>query len=50
MHVYVLGAERMRSGAEIYRPDDIKPFTYPPGMALMFMPLTLLPHDAVRPL
>ncbi|MCB9872330.1 MAG: DUF2029 domain-containing protein [Planctomycetes bacterium] len=50
VHVYVLGAERMRSGAEIYRPDDIKPFTYPPGMALMFMPLTLLPHDAVRPL
>src|SRR5690606_32180574 len=37
--VYVLGAQRMLEGAEIYRTDDAKPFTYPPFFALPFVPL-----------
>lgn len=37
--VYVLGAERMLAGSEIYRTSDLKPFTYPPFFALPFAPL-----------
>lgn len=46
--VYVLGAERMSEGLEIYRPDDAKPFTYPPSMALPFLPFLALPERAHR--
>lgn len=41
--VYTKAAERMVSGQEIYRPDEPKPFTYPPFFALPFIPLTWLP-------
>ncbi|MCB9877970.1 MAG: DUF2029 domain-containing protein [Planctomycetes bacterium] len=42
--VYVLGAQRMVAGDEIYRPrGDAKPFTYPPFAALLFVPITWLP-------
>jgi hypothetical protein len=37
--VYVLGAQRMLAGDEIYRTADLKPFTYPPFFALPFVPL-----------
>ena len=40
--VYVLGAERMLAGEEVYRPSDKKPFTYPPFVALPFVPLVPL--------
>lgn len=46
--VYLTGAERMAAGVEIYRPDDAKPFTYPPFFALPFVPLTWLPEDLQR--
>ena len=46
--VYVLGADRMAVGEEIYRPDDAKPFTYPPAFALPFMPLRWVPESAQR--
>jgi alpha-1,2-mannosyltransferase len=47
--VYVLGAERMMAGEEIYRTDDIKPFTYPPFFALPQVPLVCLPDSLQRP-
>ncbi len=40
--VYVLGAERMLLGSEIYRTSDLKPFTYPPFFALPFIGLVNL--------
>jgi hypothetical protein len=46
--VYVLGAERMREGSEIYRTSDAKPFTYPPFFALPFVPLVGLPEGWQR--
>lgn len=46
--VYVLGAERMSEGAEIYRADDAKPFTYPPSFAMPFMPFLAVPEKAQR--
>ncbi|MEM7200006.1 MAG: glycosyltransferase family 87 protein [Planctomycetota bacterium] len=47
--VYAKGAERMVQGAEIYRPDDPKPFTYPPFFAVPFVPLPAAPDDPPRP-
>jgi len=41
--VYTKAAQRMISGQEIYRPDEPKPFTYPPFFALPFIPMTWLP-------
>ncbi|MFC1888711.1 glycosyltransferase family 87 protein [Thermodesulfobacteriota bacterium] len=46
--VYVLGAERMAAGEEIYRPDDAKPFTYPPAFAMPFMVFQWVPEGAHR--
>jgi len=46
--VYVLGAERMAVGEEIYRPDDAKPFTYPPAFAMPFMIFRWVPESAQR--
>lgn len=46
--VYILGAERMMDGQEIYRTDDLKPFTYPPFFAVPFVPLALLPEMLQR--
>lgn len=37
--VYTTGAARMLAGEEVYRPDDSKPFSYPPLFALPFVPL-----------
>ena len=48
LDVYVLGAERMAQGAEIYRPDDAKPFTYPPSFALPFLPFLAVPEGLRR--
>jgi Glycosyltransferase family 87 len=48
-HVYNLAAERILGGEEIFRPQDGKPFTYPPFMAVLFAPIAILPHYAVRP-
>lgn len=47
--VYILGAQRMLQGAEIYLTSDDKPFTYPPFFALPFVPLAWLPEPAWRP-
>lgn len=50
--VYTLGAVRMWDGEEIYRPTDLKPFTYPPFFALPFvpmLPLPAVPIEAPRP-
>ena len=42
--VYVIGAERMVWGEEIYRRGtDNKPFTYPPFAAVPFVPFTWVP-------
>ena len=42
--VYVLGAERLAAGDEIYRRGtDAKPFTYPPFAAVPFVPFLPLP-------
>ena len=49
LRVYTLAADRMLAGEEIYRPEDEKPFTYPPAMAVPFMPLASLPQYAHRP-
>lgn len=46
--VYLLGAERMARGEEIYRIEP-KPFTYPPFFALPFVPLTWLPTAVIEP-
>lgn len=47
--VYLTGALRALDGAEIYRTDDLKPFTYPPFFALPFVPLALLDEFWQRP-
>jgi hypothetical protein len=47
--VYLLGAERMVAGEEIYRLDEPKPFTYPPFFALAFVPMSALPDALQRP-
>lgn len=47
--VYVTAAHRMREGAEIYRVDDAKPFTYPPFFALPFLPFPSVPAERPRP-
>lgn len=49
LHIYPLAAARMVRGEEIYRPSDEKPFTYPPAMALPFVPMLALPVYAHRP-
>lgn len=49
IHIYFLAAERMMQGEEISRKEDRKPYTYPPGMVLPFVPMTLLPELARRP-
>ncbi len=41
--VYTEAAARMARGAEIYRPQEAKPFTYPPGFALPFLPFNVIP-------
>ncbi len=47
--VFDLAAERLIEGAEIYRTDDAIPaFSYPPFMALAYLPFHLLPEDHVR--
>ena len=48
--VYVKGAARMAEGLEIYRPDEPKPFTYPPFFALPFLPLVPLSAPLARSL
>ena len=40
--VYTLAGERLLAGEEIYRPDEPKPFTYPPFFALPFVPFAWL--------
>jgi hypothetical protein len=47
--VYVRAAERMAEGEEIYRPEDPRPFTYPPFLSLAAYPGSLLPESAQRP-
>jgi hypothetical protein len=47
--VYLLGAERMVAGEEIYRLTEPKPFTYPPFFALAFVPMTVFPEPLQRP-
>lgn len=47
--VYSTGAQRMAAGEEIYRPTDLKPFTYPPFFAIPFMPLGEVPAEPPRP-
>ncbi|MGH7162207.1 MAG: glycosyltransferase 87 family protein [Planctomycetota bacterium] len=47
--VYLRAAERMAAGEEIYRPEDPRPFTYPPFLSLTAYPGTLLPEPARRP-
>src|SRR5438552_8896160 len=46
--VYVTAAERMMAGEQVYRPEDTKPFTYPPFFALPFVPLAMLPAGVQR--
>lgn len=46
--VYLRAAERLSAGEEIYRPEDRKPFTYPPFLALPPVPLSKLPVWAHR--
>ena len=46
--VYTIGAQRMVDGAEVFRPDDEKVFTYPPFFALPFVPFVWLPESAHR--
>jgi len=48
--VYTLAAQRLWDGEEIYRPDEPKPFTYPPFFALPFVPLAVLPQVLHRPI
>lgn len=48
LHVYTLAADRMLAGDEIYRPDDPKPFTYPPFMAVPFVPLLIFGQDVQK--
>jgi len=47
--VYLRAAERMQEGDEIYRPEDRRPFTYPPFLALAPAALAALPAWAHRP-
>jgi len=42
--VYMQAAERMLAGDEIYRPNENKPFTYPPFFAIPFIPVLWLPE------
>jgi hypothetical protein len=49
LDVYLTGARRMMSGQEVYRPTDLKAFTYPPFFALPFVPLAMLPAELQRP-
>lgn len=48
--VYTTAASRMLAGEDIYRPDEDKPFTYPPFFAIPFMPLARLPESLARAL
>ena len=44
--VYVMGAERLAAGEEIYRRGtDAKPFTYPPFAAVPFVPMAWVPKE-----
>jgi hypothetical protein len=43
--VYVTAAERMWANERIHRPEDDKPFTYPPFFAVPFLPFAVLPKD-----
>ncbi len=46
--VYVLGAERMLGGEEIYHPTEFKPFTYPPFFGTVFVPLTWVTGEVAQ--
>jgi hypothetical protein len=46
--VYTAAGARLADGAEIYRPADRKPFTYPPFFAVSFVPLAALPASSHR--
>lgn len=46
--VYTTAGARMIEGAEVYRQDDAKPFTYPPLFAAPFVPFTWLPESVHR--
>ena len=43
--VYTTAISRMVDGAEIYRTDDTKAFTYPPFAAIPFLPFLALPSE-----
>jgi hypothetical protein len=43
--IYVTAAERMAGDERIHRPEDNKPFTYPPFFAVPFLPFTVLPKE-----
>ncbi|WKD62121.1 Polyprenol-phosphate-mannose-dependent alpha-(1-2)-phosphatidylinositol mannoside mannosyltransferase [Corynebacterium ciconiae DSM 44920] len=51
LEVYRVGAQRVLDSQELYSgafqitPDVFLPFTYPPISALLFVPLTVGPHD-----
>ncbi|MEO8349229.1 MAG: glycosyltransferase family 87 protein, partial [Acidobacteriota bacterium] len=43
--VYVTAAERILANERIHRPEDEKPFTYPPFFAVPFLPFAVLPKE-----
>jgi glycosyl transferase family 87 len=45
LSVYVTAAERMWANERIHRPEDEKPFTYPPFFAVPFLPFAVLPKE-----
>lgn len=45
LQVYVTAAERMAADERIHRPEDDKPFTYPPFFAVPFLPFAVLPKE-----
>ncbi|MDQ5857103.1 MAG: DUF2029 domain-containing protein [Acidobacteriota bacterium] len=45
LKVYVTAAERMAADERIHRPEDDKPFTYPPFFAIPFLPFAILPKE-----
>ncbi|MCB9880595.1 MAG: DUF2029 domain-containing protein [Planctomycetes bacterium] len=46
--IYTRAAARMLAGEPIYRPNEDKPFTYPPFFALPFVPLSRLHEQLAR--
>lgn len=45
LRVYVNAAERLAADERIHRPEDAKPFTYPPFFAVPFLPFAVLPKE-----